>query len=233
MLKDTTFKQKFTMLREWLPTLVHEIKRDLKNEHLKHDYIFVKTYLDGKAIAKITVEELSAAYEKALIEDQRAEAIGEFIAQRWLAKNTDLYKLFSDELEKIAPNFSDLELIQDGQGQPLAAYAIEQYGAIKTYLFSVLNSVVFSQELFNKLEEQARAEALAQRSEAESSTSQEQQSQQIQAINQLKSKYEQQIARLTDNYEKKLAGWQKKHFTEIDQLKKQIAALQRRLHAAV
>lgn len=230
MLKDTTFQEKFAMLKNWLPALIDEIKRDLKNEHLKHDYTFVKTYFNGKAVPKITVEELAEAYEKALAVDPRAEAIGEFIAQRWLAKNTDLYAFFSAELEKIAPNFSELELIQDEVGLPLAAEAIEQHGAVKTYLFSVLNSVVFSPELFDKLDQQAFAEAMALRSEAANSATEQEQ---LRSIDQLKSKYEQQISRLTDGYEKKLSGWHKKHFTEMDQLKKQIATLQRKLHAGV
>lgn len=229
MLKDTTFQEKFAILKNWLPVLVDEIKRDLKNEHLKHDHTFVKTYFNGKAVPKITPEELTEAYEKALIVDPRAEAIGEFIAQRWLAKNTDLYKFFSEELEKIAPNFSELELIHDELGLPLAASAVEQHGAVKTYLFSVLNSVVFSPALFDKLAEQALAEAIEQSRKTANSASEQEQTR---SIDQLKSKYEQQITRLTDSYEKKLSGWQKKHFTEIEQLKKQIAALQRKLHTA-
>ncbi len=41
--------------------------------------------------------------------------------------------------------------------------------------------------------------------------------------------FEREIARLTDKYEKKLAGLQKKYITDMENFKKQISQLQRKL----
>ena len=46
----------------------------------------------------------------------------------------------------------------------------------------------------------------------------------------MQSHYDQQITRLTDKYEKKLQGMQKKYIQDIETLKKQITLLQRKLN---
>lgn len=223
MLKDTSYCEKFAMISEWSPLIFQEIKKEIKNDHLKTDFSFSKKYFNGKPAAKLTMEEIIQGYERALEQDPQRETIAEFLSQRWLAKHTDLYDFFSNELSAISPNFSELEFIEDEKSKPMIAKGLETFSPIDLYLFCVLNSVVYSKEVFDELNSAAKEE-WEKRKQISSSV------QPAQTVEQLQTKYEQQITRLIDNYEKKLTGWQRKYFNDIDQLKKQIAALQRRLN---
>lgn len=223
MLKDATYKEKFARLNPWLPVIIEVIKKDLRNEHLKKDWMFVKYYFPGKNVNKLTSEELVQAYKHSLESGEKIEELGEFLTNRWLLKNTDLYSFFEEELSRINPNFQELEILDSKTASSLMENAVKHFGALNTYIFSVLNSVVFPDETFNILEK--RAEEESKKCAAEAKILQEKQS-----IDEMKRDYEQQIARLTDKYEKKLIGFQKKYHNDIDMLKKQVSGLQRKLN---
>ena len=223
MYKNKTYKEKFVDLKEWIPYLVESVKKDLRNEHLKGDMQFVKKYLASKNIHKLTTEELSKAYEKAIQEEEHGEDLAEFITSRWLLKNSELYQFFEKELSQINPDFSSLEEIASQQAEKLIEASNREFGAPHTYLFSVLNSVVFPAESFEKLKHQARNHQEKQIQEAQQTDNQ-------QSVEQIRKEFEREIARLTDKYEKKLAGLQKKYLIDVEGLKKQISALQRKIH---
>jgi hypothetical protein len=222
MYKNATYKEKFADLQEWIPYLVDAVKKDLRNEHLKKDVYFVKKFLSSKNIHKVTTEELAQAYQKAIQEEEQGEDLAEFITSRWLLKNSELYEFFERQLSAINPDFSNLEELQSGQAQTLIDASVQQFGAPHTYLFSVLNSVVFPKESFQKLK--ARAQQDQRKQEEETHSVNEQLTQE-----QLRKNYERELARLEDKYEKKLIGLQKKYVTDVDNLKKQVAQLQRKL----
>lgn len=221
MLKNATYKQKFQLLNPWMVSIVETVKKDLKNEHLRSDPAFCKQYLSGN-YQKATTEELAEAYAKALAADENSEALGEFITNRWLLKHTDLYDFFEQELIKIAPNFTELEEIPLTQGEKMAKAAAEEFGALPTYLFSVLNSVVLPKPVLAHLEKHSKEEAehhhQTREKDAEEKTHKD-----------LKTHFEQRIARLTDKYEKKLQGLQKKYMVDTEQLKKQVSLLQKKM----
>lgn len=222
MIKNATYKDKFHLLNPWFVTIVETVKKDLRKEHLRSDPRFCKQYFSGKNTQKATSQELADAYANALKTEENGEALGEFISNRWLLKNTELYDFFERELTKISPNFTELEEIPLPQSEALAQAAVEQFGATSTYLFSILNSVVFPQEVFTRLEQQSRdEEASAKRIEKQEAEEKKERD--------LKTHYEQQIARLTDKYEKKLQGLQKKYTIDTEQLKKQISQLHKKM----
>lgn len=223
MLKDATYKEKFDLLQGWISAVIDDVKKDLRNDHLKGDWQFCKTYLPGKNINKITNEELVEAYTKAIKESENGEALAEFIAHRWLLRNSDLYHYFEGELSKINPNFGEIDKIDNAKAKAIIDGAFKEHGALKTYLFTVINSVAFSKEDIATLEKLAKNEVANEKVEAQAQ-------QEKQTLDQLKNSYEQQIARLTDKYEKKLSGLQKKYVTDVDTLKKQVANLQRKLN---
>ncbi|MFI0435274.1 MAG: hypothetical protein ACH350_06045 [Parachlamydiaceae bacterium] len=223
MYKDATYKKKFGDLQEWMPSVIEAIKKDLRNEHLKKDVLFVKKFLSSKNIHKVTTEELAQAYHKAIQEQDQGEELAEFVTSRWLLKNTDLYEFFEKELTKINPDFAALEEIAPVEAYALIEASIRDFGALHTYLFAVLNSVVFPQEVFEKLKAQAQEDQQKEREEIKKNVEQ-------MNIEQLRKNYEIENARLTDKYEKKLAGMQKKYTTDMENLKKQMAQLQRKLH---
>ena len=224
MYKQATYKQKFAALNEWIPHIIDSVKKDLKNEHLKKDYLFAKKYFASKNINKLTSDELVEAYKQAIAEsDEAGEAIAEYISSRWIMKNTDVYNLFEMELSQINPNFSDIEELSNEHADQLIDASISEHGALNTYLFAVLNSVVLPKGHFDALQKRAQAEL-------EEEVAQLQDSQEKVSMEKMQISFEQEIARLTDKYEKKLSGLQKKYHLDVDALKKQNAQLQRKLH---
>ncbi len=222
MYKDATYKQKFADLNEWIPLIIDSVKKDLKNDHLKKDVQFVKKFLDSKNVQKLTSQELTEAYNRAIQEEEKGEEIAEFIVSRWLLKNSELYNLFEQYLNNITADFTSLEEIHADQAKPIVDASINQFGAIPTYLFSVLNSVVFSKETFGYLKEQAQA---SQQQHMHERSSQEERLN----AEALERAHTLEMTRLTDKYEKKLSGLQKKYQIDVDHLKKQVAILQRKL----
>jgi hypothetical protein len=222
MHKNTTYKEKFTLLKEIMPVVIDSVKKDLKNEHLKKDFYFVKKFLGAKNLNKLTTEELTEAYQKAIEEEEKGEDLAEFVTSRWLMKNSELYEFFENQLTVITPDFTDLEELSMQQAQPLVEASITEFGALKTYLFAVLNSVVFPNEIFQKLELEAKKQ---------SKQDQEQEQLDLEKLNvdNMKKAFAMEIARLTDKYEKKLSGLQKKYIVDVECLKKQISHLQRKL----
>lgn len=225
MHKSATYKEKFQTLRPWLPSILEAVKKDLKNEHLKSDVKFCKEYLSGKNFHKLTTDDLVEAYSRALVSNENAEALAEFISNRWLLKNTEMYEFFENKLSAIDPNFTELEEIDAPRSREIVTEAAQQFGAARTYLFSVINSVVFPKEIYGELERQAETDrkqvADDQRAHAEKMSTET-----------LLRNHEQQTARLVDKYEKKLAGLEKKYLKDTESLKKQLVALQRKLSPA-
>lgn len=222
MLKDSTYRDKMTLLQDWFPVIVEAIKKDLKNEHLKRDTSFLKTYFGNGNIPKLTVSELSEGYIKAIESSPDSEAIGEFIANRWLLKNTELYYFFENKLQQVADDFSEIDVLDAEFSRKMMHESISQFGPVKTYLFSVMNSVVFPKEIYTELREQAK-------NHHEQEKSWEDDLKEKQTIEAKERAFHQQLARLTDKYEKKLLGIEKKYENDVAALKKQISNLQKKL----
>ena len=222
MLKDTSYKEKFILLKPWMPSIVETVKKDLKNDHLKNDWQFCKKYIGNKNIHKISIEELADAYSKAMETEDDVEELGEFISNRWLMRNTEIYGYFEEELKKIADDFTTLEVIDASTSHKIVDGSVEQFGAPRTYLFSVINAVVFPKEVYEKLEKTAGNEVKAKAKQEEEKLEQL-------SIEARERTYQQQIKRLTDNFEKKLIGLEKKYHTDVTALKKQIACLQKKV----
>lgn len=222
-LKDMSYKDKFSVLSHWMPSIIDSIKRDLRNDHLKSDTIFVKRYLAGKNVNKATVEELAKAYGEALASGDNSEEVGEFLCNRWLLRHSELYNYFENELSKINPNFSEIEQLDKLASQKLVEGSVKQFGAPRTFLFCVLNSVVLDKEVIEALNHSARQSKIKADEEEVFRLENE-------SLDKMTRSYEQQLSRITDKYEKKLAGLQKKYVQDIDVLKKQVAYLQRKLN---
>lgn len=223
MHKETTYKEKFAILKEWMPQIVDDVKKDLKNEHLKNDWAFAKRYLGGKAPNKVSVQDLVEAYLSAIASEENGEQIGEFIATRWLIKHSEVYDYFEKQLSAIDPNFSELQSLNLQQSQPIIEGSLQNFGPLATYLFSVLNGVVFPKEIFDELAKKSKNEANRQEQ-------MEREASERMSLEQIEKKYEMQLARLTDKYEKKLQGLQKKYLIDTEALKKQVSILTRKVN---
>lgn len=225
MTKDSTYKEKYAMLKNWMPFIIDSVKKDLRNEHLKKDWGFVKQYFSSKNINKLTTEELAEAYNHALANGENPEELGEFLTNRWLLKNTEVYHFFETELSKVSPNFTEIEELDHKLSHDMMQKAVNQFGSPKTYLFCILNSVVFPRDVLDELATHAQKTVESDKSQA----LMEEEKASLQHSN---ATHEQQLARLKDKYEKKIIGLEKKYHQDTESLKKQIAILQRKLNPA-
>lgn len=224
MYKDSTYRDKFIQLRMWMPAIAEAVKKELRNELSNTGAEFTKKHFASKNTAKLTAEELGEGFLSAIEGEDHGEAIGEFVANSWLLKNTDLYDFFEGELKKISVNVEEIECIESSKAKDISEAAVEQFGAKKSYLFSVMNSVVFPKEIFENLEKRAHQDVKDQES-------QKTQKEEALTLEKVRVNAETQVARLKDKYEKKLSGLEKKYLQDVASLKKQISSLQKQLQA--
>lgn len=222
MSDEVSCKDRLIQLKEWMPEIIEAVKKDLKNDHLKKDYIFVKKYFPGKNINKLESRELAESYMRSILEEEKGNEIAEFIIHRWILKNSDLYHFFEERLSKINTDFTEIKELSDEQAASLENEAVLEFGPLKAYIFSCLNGVAFSPDHLKKMENTARDE----KTKVEEAACIEAEKRSLENI---KVQHAQEVARLTDKYEKKLLGLQKKYAQDVDMLKKQLANLQRKL----
>lgn len=222
MYKNATYKEKYADLKDWFPAIIEKIKKDLKSEHLLKDPLFVKKYLSTSNLNKVSGEELTQAYQKAIAQEEQAENIGEFITTRWMLKHTELYDFFDQYLSQKYSDFTVLEEIDSDTSNKLIEAASSQFGMGEIYIFAVLNSVVFPTSVFHALK------AKADQAEQQKKKTALEQSEKL-SLEKDARRHEEELSRLADKYEKKLAGLQKKYLLDTQNLKKQIAQLQRKL----
>ncbi len=217
--KEFGYQEKFILIKPWFREIIEVVKRDLKNEHLKKDREFCKRYFFGRGVSHIRVEEMVPAYEKDIAEGN--VGLAEFISTRWLFKNTDVYGYFEEKLSTIDADFEALESLADEQAIPLMDSAVKQFGATRTYIFALLNGVVFSDALFEKLKEMAEKETVVMEEKNRIKTEAE-------SMEVLKQRHAREVSALTGRFEKKMRGMEKKYLRDTEGLKKQIANLQKK-----
>lgn len=226
MYKDTSYKEKFVVLQDWIPYFVDDIKKDLKAEHLANDRAFVKKYFQGKVIAKLKSEEMVPAYQEELKNGENAEQLCEFVSNRWLIKHSEIYDFFEQKLSQIDPNFTELEELAESDSKKLLEESSQQFGASPAYLFSVINSVVFPKKVYEEFAKRAARERETRKEEEAKAAENASWEARLQAA-------EENAARIKDRYEKKFSGLQKKYHQDVESLKKQVAILQRKVNANI
>jgi hypothetical protein len=224
MLKETGYQEKIEMLKGWLPEIIEIVKKDLRNEHLKSDKAFCRRYFLGKNPAQVQADELAPAYAEEIASGNTG--LGEFISTRWLLKNTDIYGFFEARIKTLTADFETLETLPYDFSNSLLEEAVKQFGPKRTYLFSVLNSVVFPKELYQKLQALAQeetrmmAEAILKHEEA-------------MTLEAMQKRHERELVALRDRFEKKFSGLERKYLNDVQALKKQIQILQKKLEEQV
>jgi hypothetical protein len=209
-------ENQFHTLQEWIGEVLHPIKKDIKSEHLGSDMAFYRNYFGNRPQNRLTAEEIVAAYEKELLKGN--EDLGSWIVNRWVFKHGDLYQHFAERLERINPDFDQIEEMTESQARDVLEGS-EAFGPIAVYLFAVLNGVVFPKRVVEELKGKAE-EAKKERGERGKREEEDR------AVEKEVLALQREIARLND----KIAGVQKKYETDTGGLKKQIKALQKRLN---
>lgn len=211
----------FLSIPSWIPRVLETIKKDIKTEHLTSDPSFYRTYFGNRPQNRLTTEEIFKAYEQELLKGN--PAFEEFVVNRWVFKHGDIYRHFAERLQAIHEDFEQIQTLTEAQSEQILAGAVEQFGAINTYLFTVLNAVVFPSAILERLKGQAEKETAEQQA-------QETSAQEKQTLEQMVLRHQREVARLNEKYESKLAGVQKKYATDMEALKKQIRSLQQKLN---
>ncbi len=212
MSNDDLYRVKFEQLKPWIDGIFQVIKKDVKNEHLKKDAKFAAKHFPKCAFDKITTDELVQPYLQEVAEGN--EELGEWLASRWILKHTDVYEYFVMQLSQINPDFDQIEVIPDAAAEKMIVFAVGHFGAAATYIFSVFNSARFSPPYYAKLREAALVQ--------EKQEVVEPQGQSLEVV-------QKQLQKLTEKYEKKFQGLERKYIDDVAGLKKQIAGLHKKL----
>lgn len=209
----------FQTLQPWLPQIIHAIKKEIKTEHLAKSPAFYKAHFGNRPLNRLTNEEIASIYEKELLKPD--QELSDWVINRWVFRHGDIYNHFADRLALIHPNFYEIKNLDDSQSEKVLFGAPEKFGSLAVYLFVVLNGVVLAPSTLETL--RLRAESEEKNREATKSASIRQASLEETIENQ-----KNEIIRLEKKYEEKLAGVMRKHSTDVEALKKQIRALQKR-----
>lgn len=214
-----TWAGRFFLLTPWFSDIVTVVKRDCKSEHLRLDPIFVRQHFGGIPVQRITLEEMRAVYLQQILAGH--ERLAEFIANRWLFRNMDIYRFFEQSLEKISPEFEKITELPLEQAEVLLKEACEQFGCEKTFCFVAINDVVLPKPLFERLQREA-LEHLSSRQKDQPLDEQEGAADRLRV----------EMDRLKERHEKKVAEMSKKHQQEVQRLQREISQLKVDLQSA-
>jgi hypothetical protein len=209
----------FQTLQPWLPQIIHAIKKEIKTEHLAKSPAFYKAHFGNRPLNRLTNEEISSIYEKELL--QADQELSDWVINRWVFRHGDIYQHFADRLALIHPNFYEIKNLDDSQSEKVLAGAPEKFGSLPVYLFVVLNGVVLSSSTVESLRQRAESEE-KKRQATESELARQA------TLEEIIENQKNEMIRIEKKYEEKIAGVIRKHSTDVEALKKQIRALQKR-----
>ena len=210
---------KFNTLRPWLEEILLVIKKDIKTDYLPAMQAMYKSYFGSRPVNRLQNEEIHAALIQEL--ENGNEDLAEWIVNRWVFKHGELYQFFASSLEKIQPDFSSLDQLTIDQSQMILSRAKDLFPIKEVYFFSVLNGVVFPQEIFEQLKNEVQTASERKKVEAEVDLKERE-------VSKIVENHQREIDRITSKYEKKLEGVLKKYMQDTHALKAQIRALQKK-----
>lgn len=211
-------ENQFLALQNWTREILNSIKKDIKTDHLHTDPVFYRTYFGNRPQNRLTADEIYAAYEAELIKGN--QDLADWVVNRWVFKNGELYQHFAERLSQVNPNFDEIKQLTEEESFRVLEGAAESFGAIETFLFSQLNGVVFPPSILDRLRKEAEAEKVIQEKNAETNAEQ-------QSLEKVIAAHQREINRLND----RVNGVQKKYEKDTEALKKQIKTLQQKLNA--
>ncbi len=145
----TTQTAKLTELEPFYTVIFTDVKKDLRDDHLRTDRGFFKRNFHPKALNKITVDDFITVYSKVI--EQGFEEVSEFISNRWVLRHLDIYNFFEAKLKAVNDKFFELTELEPTFAKTLMDDAVAQFGAIDTYIFAELNDVAFGSTLLQEL----------------------------------------------------------------------------------
>ena len=214
MMINSDYKNKFEILAPFVEELCLGIKKEIKQEFVK------KKGLQAE-FNPLDISDISKFFYKKVAEEGD-EKTGEWLSSSWIYKNGEIFQLFHEQLSLVDEHYERLESLSPEVERQIKDLSTSKFGFVRVYLFSVLNSVVFSAKLFEELKAGALKElAMGKNSSLESKDNI--------SIEELKKSFEMERLKLEEKYEKRLQGVIKKTQLEVEGYRKQIGQLQKRL----
>ena len=214
-----TWAGRFSLLSPWFSDIVTAVKRDCRSEHLRLDPGFVRQHFGGVPVQRISIEEMRTVYLQQILAGH--DRLAEFIANRWLFRNMDIYRFFEGFLEKISPEFEKITEVPAEKAEFLVKEACEKFGAEKTFCFVTINEVALPKPISEKLQRRA-LESLSERQKEQPADEHEEVEERLRGeMDRLKERHEKKIAEMTKKQQQEVQRLQR----EISQLKEQVRAL--------
>ena len=214
MMINSNYKNKFETLAPFVEELCLGIKKEIKQEFVKKKGLQAEfNPMDISDIAQFFYKKVAGEGD---------EKTGEWLASSWIYKNGEIFQLFHEQLSLVDQHYDRLESLSSEVEQKIKDLSVSKFGFIRVYLFSVLNSVVFSAKLFVELKNGALKELSASKDsslEGKDTVS----------LEELKKSFEMEKLKMEEKYEKRLQGVIKKTQMEVEGYRKQIGQLQKRL----
>lgn len=209
---------KFNALRPWLDEILTVIKKDIKTDYLPAMPTLYRTYFGNRPLNRLQNEEIHSALIQEL--ENGNKDLAEWVVNRWVFKHGELYQYFAIALEKIDPDFSSIQQLTLEQSRSILEGAKALFPIKEIYFFTLLNGVVFSQEIIDQMKNEVEAESNQTKSSAEVEFKEKE-------INKMLEQHSREIEKIMNKYEKKLEGVLKKYMQDTNALKAQIRALQK------
>lgn len=217
MIIESTFKNKFISLGLFSKEVIRDLKKEITKELSKKNSI-VQKKLSGVSIGDGKDEVVDLFFN--LVVEKGDEELGEWLASSWVLKNSPIFKSFHKKISLISADYEKLTGFPTEKEEDLRESSIEEFGAIKTFIFSVLNSVVFSKKSMEDIRIRAEEEASDRKEISLSSNCSVEEAREI---------FEKEKKKILEKQEHKLLAVIKRHQVEVEGYRKQIGQLQKKL----
>lgn len=212
MIEKSACENKFENLFPFMGEVCGSIKKEIKQEFIQKGFFRNKADCqDWKGILQFFSRKAG---------EERDEKIIEWLSSAWICKHGEIFQLFHEKLSQLSSQYDSLKEFPLEFECSLKEISLKEFGAVQVYIFSVLNSVVFSKQTYQELRENALKElSLEKREECVSALS----------VEELKKRFEEEKLRLCEKYERKMQGVIKKFQIEVEGYRKQIGLLQKKI----
>lgn len=215
MIEKSLCESKFELLFPFMEEVCRAIKKEIKQEFVQKGFFRSRSDCqDWKGISLFF-------YKK--ITEERDEKIIEWLSSTWICKHGEIFQLFHEELGKLNTQYDSLKEFPAEFEASLKKISQEKFGSLQVYVFSIFNSVVFSEKVYNEIREGALKELSLEKEEKNSSAL---------SLDELQKQFEEEKQKLCEKYEKRLQGTIKKYQLEVEGYRKQIGLLQKKIEGA-
>ncbi len=217
MIVESVYSSKFILLEPFFEEIFTCIKKEIKRE------ITIKGSVLQRKLGVQSVretKEMIELFSKSII-TLKEEEVAEWAACAWINKHGDIFHLFHEFLVKVSSNYDELTEIPSDTEEEMIKKSSLEFGFFETYVFSILNSVVFSEKALSAL----RSAALAW---MENKRKQQVKPLEISSEQRIKD-LEERLEKMVEKHEKKVLGITEKYRIEIEGYRKQIGKLQKKL----